>query len=66
MVTVGDSMLLMCCINWQDVRNELQRLVELRLLLLELSERISLKLLKVSALSDADIDQVLHYVRSFV
>ena len=59
-------MLLMCCINWQDVRNELQRLVELRLLLLELSERISLKLLKVSALSDADIDQVLHYVRSFV
>jgi len=42
----------------QDVRSELQRLVELRLLLLELSERISLKLLKVSTLSETGISQV--------
>ena len=61
-VSAADSLLLMYWINWQDVGSELQRLVELRLLLLELSEQITLKLLKVSTLPDASINQVLHCV----
>jgi len=48
----------MYCVNWQDVHSELQRLVELQLLLLELSKPESRKLLKDSALSDASINQV--------
>jgi len=46
----------------QGMKSELQRLVELRLLLLELSERISLKLLKVSSLPVEGINQVFHCV----
>jgi len=51
-------MMLMYCVNCQDVHSELQRLVELRLLLLELSKPESWKLLKNSGLSDASVNQV--------
>jgi len=50
----------MYCIIWKDVHHELRRLVELRLLLVELSERISMNLLDMSELPEVDIDQVLH------
>lgn len=56
---------LLCCVNWKDIHCELQRLVELRLLLLELSERISMNLLDITELPKTGIDQVLHCVYTF-
>lgn len=60
MVVCVHCKLLMYCIIWKDVHHELRRLVELRLLLVELSERISMNLLDMSELPEVDIDQVLH------